>query len=57
MRGHSFRSRARAFFRLLIEREEPKQVAVELGVERALLLQSARGALERLLSAHEAGGA
>ena len=49
----------RAFFRLVIEREDPQQVAAELGLELAEMLRFARSALECLIRAQypdEEGG-
>lgn len=42
----------RAFFRLVIEREEPRQVSSDLDLELSALMQLARSALECLIRAH-----
>lgn len=42
----------RAFFRLVIEREEPDRVANELGLALSEMLRFARSALEGLIRAH-----
>jgi len=50
----------RAFFRLVIEREEPNLIATDLELELTEMLQFARSALECLIRAHhsdEEGGA
>jgi hypothetical protein len=43
----------RAFFRVVIEREEPDHVALDLEVELEELLASAKSALERLIRWHD----